>query len=448
LGTCIAYLQAALLFLFTIKNKYMHNLSNEFYQNEFEFESGQQGYELSPEFEFNNELYGETADELYPEMEYGFETGNQETDEFELAQELTEINNEYEFGNWLKKIARKGAGLARNFIEGPVGSKAIQTLGGIAKKTLPSLASRAGGFIGKKLGGTIGMGAAGQQLGQQLGQNAAGAVADRYPDFVKFATDTFRNIANEVNAGNPAPAVKPAVVKAASKHYPYILKVKGTLYGSPVSSNEFEYNEYNNEYSNEFEQYGEITSSEATFNEITEMELASELLSVQSEAELDRFLGKLFKKAAGAVSNLAKSATGKSLGGMLKGIAKKALPLAGGALGSFIPVPGIGTALGTAVGSAAGNLFELELEGLSPEDREFETAKAYVRLAGNAARRASRMQRMNPRNAAKQSIIHAAKRYAPGLLVSNHHYHNNSSGGTGSDGTWYRDGDRIVIEGV
>ncbi|MBK6506124.1 MAG: hypothetical protein IPG02_10755 [Ignavibacteria bacterium] len=42
--------------------------------------------------------------------------------------------------------------------------------------------------------------------------------------------------------------------------------------------------------------------------------------------------------------------------------------------------PGLGTAIGGALGSAASNMFELELEGLSQEDREFETAKAYVRL--------------------------------------------------------------------
>jgi uncharacterized protein (DUF697 family) len=58
----------------------------------------------------------------------------------------------------------------------------------------------------------------------------------------------------------------------------------------------------------------------------------------------------------------------KPLGGVLKGVAKKALPFVGGALGSIIPIPGVGTAVGTAVGSAASKLLEAELEGLSPED--------------------------------------------------------------------------------
>ncbi len=428
----------------------MHNLSNEYLQNEFEFET-QNGYEISPEFEFENAYAGESSYEFSPE----FESADGEMYEYEFTQELMEIQNEFEFGNWLKKLASKGTGLAQRVINSPTGANAIQALGGIARKTLPSLASRAGSFLGRKVGGTAGMGNAGAQWGQKAGSMAANAVADRYPQFVKFAKDTLQNISNEINAGNPAPAVKKAIVKAAAKHYPIILKAK-QFYDARrgADSNEFEYNEFSNEFSDElygesnYETDGEITNDEGTFHEVTEMELASELLNIQSEAELDQFLGKLFKKAAGAASKFIRSGAGKALGGMLKGIAKKALPLAGGALGSFI-APGIGTAIGSSLGSAAGNLFELELEGLSPEDKEFELAKAYVRFAGNAARRASKMPGANPGKAARQSVMRSARRYAPGLLVSNYTNHSNYNNSGAGDGTWYRDADnRIVIEGV
>eukprot|EP01032_Pedospumella_encystans_P000272 gene272-307_t len=92
-------------------------------------------------------------------------------------------------------------------------------------------------------------------------------------------------------------------------------------------------------------------AQEGPFNEAQEMELALELMSVTSDAELDQFLGGLFK---GALKGLKKvgSAIGKvakPLGGALKGIAKKALPFVGGALGSFIPIPGVGTAIGSAL---------------------------------------------------------------------------------------------------
>ena len=131
----------------------------------------------------------------------------------------------------------------------------------------------------------------------------------------------------------------------------------------------------------EFPDIGEI---ESPLSEVEELELASELLAVSSEAELDRFLGDLFKKAVKGIGGIA-----KPLGGVLKGVAKKALPFVGGALGSIIPIPGVGTAVGTALGSAASKLLEAELERLSPEDREFEIARRFVRLAGAAAKNAA-----------------------------------------------------------
>jgi uncharacterized protein (DUF697 family) len=432
---------------FIIKLKCMHNLSNEYFQSEFETgPSYESNYELSPEYEYSNEYAGESAYELSPE----FETMNAEFEvvQSELAQELMEINNEYEFGAWLKRLGKKAAGVASSFLNSPIGQQATAALGDIAKKTLPSLAGKAAAWAGGKIGGLVGQADYGRQLGQQYGSQAGQSVADRYPDFVKFATDALSRMSQEFEAG-AAPAIKPAIVKAARKHYPIILKVKGTLHVRPVGggmNNEFEYNEWTGETANEMQ--GEIANNEGTFNEVTEMELASELLNIQSEAELDRFFGGLFKKAVGAVSNFAKSGAGKALGGMLKGIAKKVLPLAGGALGSFIPIPGVGTALGSALGTAASNLFELELEGLSAEDREFEMARAYVRFAGNAARRASRMGYGQPGNAARQAIMQAARRYAPGLLVRDYRQGNYNSNDGQSNGTWYREGNRIVIEGA
>ena len=93
-------------------------------------------------------------------------------------------------------------------------------------------------------------------------------------------------------------------------------------------------------------------------------------------------------EVAKGVSNFAKSGIGKTLIGGLKSIAKKALPIAGGALGNFL-VPGLGGAIGSKLGGMASNLFELELEGLSNEDREFEVARRFVQFASDAARKAA-----------------------------------------------------------
>jgi uncharacterized protein (DUF697 family) len=218
--------------------------------------------------------------------------------------------------------------------------------------------------------------------------------------------------------------------------------------------------EYNGELSGETQ--GEV------FHETQEMELASELLNVSNEQEMEQFLGKLIRRAAGAVSRFAKSSAGRAIGGVLKSVAKKALPFAGRALGTFVGGP-LGGAIGGKLGGWASNLFELELEGLSNEDREFEMARAYVRFAGNAVKRAARnpAYRYNPKQAVRGALTGAARRYAPGLLRRRRRssYYpssaqqmqpaqqmqsdgwDQSSGvdSNSSSGTWYREGNQIIL---
>jgi hypothetical protein len=168
---------------------------------------------------------------------------------------------------------------------------------------------------------------------------------------------------------------------------------------------------FHGEFEGEFE-----TETEGEFGETTELELAAELLEATSEAELEQFLGKVFKNAARGVGNFARSRAGRALGGILKSVAKKALPIAGAALGSYL-IPGAGSALGGKLGSAAANLFELESEGLSEQELEFEMARRYVRLSGAAARHAARAPRSAPpRAVAQAAFVTAARRHAPGLL--------------------------------
>jgi uncharacterized protein (DUF697 family) len=412
----------------------MHNLSNQNLHSEFE--SAIAGYELSPEFETYSEFEGEAAYDRSPECE--FEDIKFENSEAELSEELMQISNEADFGDWLKKVAKKGAGIASNFLDSSAGQQATSVLGNIASKTIPGVLSKTASAVGAKVGGVIGRSGLGAQIGSQIGSKAAQYAADKANSFVKLATDSIGNMTKEFESGF-IPDVKQAIAKAASRHYPSILKAKRAW-------DQFQSNGTSSE--------GDITHNEGTFNEVTEMELASELLSVQSEAELDQFLGNLFQKATGAIKNFAKSGTGQALGGMLKGLAKKALPVVGGAVGSFL-APGIGTGIGTALGSAAGNLFELELEGLSAEDREFETAKAFVRFAGNAARRASTTKGKQPAQTAKSAIVSSAKRYAPGILARDQMTNANTGNGNGNgnghsseEGSWYREGNRIIIEGV
>ena len=175
-----------------------------------------------------------------------------------------------------------------------------------------------------------------------------------------------------------------------------------------------EMGEYPGEFGQELESYGEY-SQEGTFSEAEEMELAAELLSVSNEEELEQFLGKLFKKAAGFI----KSPIGQQLIGTVKGLAKKALPILGSAVGNVI-APGVGGVIGGKIANAASGMFGLELEGLSYEDQEFEVAKQIVRLGGAAAVHAAQASpSAHPDEVAHEALTVAAQQYAPGVLRQN-----------------------------
>ena len=180
-----------------------------------------------------------------------------------------------------------------------------------------------------------------------------------------------------------------------------------------------------------------------------EMELASDLVSVSSEGELDQFLGKILKKAGG----LLKSGVGSSLGGILKGVAKAALPWAGRAVGGMFGGP-LGATIGGKLAPMAGRIFGLELEGLSLEDQEFETARRMVRLAADAVANAARASRTSasPAQIARAAVIKSALKNAPGLLRRRYA----PSGqvcrgqvyGTRRSGRWFRRGNKIVLVGA
>lgn len=195
--------------------------------------------------------------------------------------------------------------------------------------------------------------------------------------------------------------------------------------------------EYNQEY------MGETYGNTGELNEMQELEFAHELLNVANEQELNMFLGKLIKKAGSAVGNFARSSVGQNLVSALKGVAKQALPVAGGALGSALGGP-LGGMIGGKLGSAASNLFELELEGLSPEDQEYEMARAYVRFANAAANNAASLQQQgatNPQVVLKKALTDAAQEHAPGLLQPT-----SPKQHIPAQGSWVRRGNTLIIQ--
>ncbi len=165
----------------------------------------------------------------------------------------------------------------------------------------------------------------------------------------------------------------------------------------------------------EFGEYGELEAEGAyeqfggdydragrpagPLNEAQTVQLASELMEITNEAELEQFLGDIISKVGKAAGSFIKSPVGQALGGILKGVAKKALPVVGGALGSMV-APGI------------------KLESLPGEQAEFEVAKRVVGLTAASASRAAQIpprSGLSPHQVARAAVAEAARDYAPGL---------------------------------
>lgn len=189
------------------------------------------------------------------------------------------------------------------------------------------------------------------------------------------------------------------------------------------------------------------SAQEGTFDESEVNEFAAELLSVNNQQELNDFLGSLIKKAGSAIGKIVKTPIGQQLGGLLKTAAKRALPVAGSAIGNVI-VPGAGGAIGGKLGSLASGMFGLELEGLSGEDVQFEAAKQFVRFGGDATQRALKLteQGVPAATAANSAVTQAAEQFLPGLVRKAARSNGAASGPKlAQRGSWERQGNKIVL---
>ena len=185
--------------------------------------------------------------------------------------------------------------------------------------------------------------------------------------------------------------------------------------------------------------------------EAEEVELATELLAVSTEAEMDQFLGNVFKGVWKGIKKVG-SAVGKiarPLGGILKAVAKKALPFLGGALGSLIPIPGVGTAVGSALGGALSKALELEYAELDREEAEFEMARRFVRIAATAAQRAALAPAtVDVERAVNDALVAAARKHITSADLSELEFFTQGAGASRHSGRWVRQGGNILLVGV
>jgi hypothetical protein len=176
---------------------------------------------------------------------------------------------------------------------------------------------------------------------------------------------------------------------------------------------------------------GELTEAEV-------MELAAELLEVQNDEELEQFLGSLFKKIGAGIKKIAPKVLP-----VLKGIAKKVLPMAGKAVGAYFGGPA-GAAVGGKAAGALGDMFGLELEGLSGEDQEYEAARQFVRFAESAAKQVANAGANAGKDAVRDAVSSAASQFIPGLTRPAGQKHGKGN----KQGTWIRQGNTIVLKNV
>lgn len=177
----------------------------------------------------------------------------------------------------------------------------------------------------------------------------------------------------------------------------------------------------------EFMDGGDVDESGAQ-----ELEFGADLLEVGSEAALDAFLRKLIA----AVSRRGRAAAGSPLSDALvqtlKRAARPILPIRSGTLAAA-------AADAPDLKQRAARIFGLELEGLSPEDKEFEVAQHFVRLAADTIRKAGAGSgSARPVDLAQTALAQAARQHAPGLM-------RHGDGLAPLAGRWIRAGSRIVV---
>jgi hypothetical protein len=192
------------------------------------------------------------------------------------------------------------------------------------------------------------------------------------------------------------------------------------------------------------------------FNQSQNNNLVARLMDVNSEQELDYFLGDVISSATSAVGDFINSPTGQQLGSALKSVAKQVAPQVLTAVGNRL-VPGIGGTVGGAVGTAISSA----LGDSEAEQMEWEAANSFVNIAGEAAKKAAAAPPgADPQAVARHAIIEAAKIHAPGWVgyltgegphhhfcgcgYDHHHHHHHHA----HEGRWYRHGQHIIVEGV
>ena len=184
----------------------------------------------------------------------------------------------------------------------------------------------------------------------------------------------------------------------------------------------------------EFLEHAETPGARAPADPHAALAFGAGLLEVADEAGLEDFLSNLVRSIAASARTPIAAPLGKALVAVLKRAARSILPIHGSGAGA-VRFGSEGADLKT----RAARIFGMELEGLSPEDKEYEVAQQFIRFAADTIRTAGTAPRSGaPQAVAGAAVQQAARRYAPGLLQQ-------EAQGVPLQGRWQRQGRRIVV---
>lgn len=192
-------------------------------------------------------------------------------------------------------------------------------------------------------------------------------------------------------------------------------------------------------------------------NEMYETEMAQRLLNVQSEEELNHFLGGLVSMGLQGARALYNSPVGQSLKNQLvsgtKALARRVLPTVASKVGGYFG-GSTGARWGQQLGNWAANRYLNEYEAEMEYEAELSNAHRIVRVARQSslliAQRARSGQPIS-RHSVKSIIMKVARQYFPELsreVQREQAADDDSNSGVPEQGTWYRQGNQIIITGV
>jgi hypothetical protein len=164
----------------------------------------------------------------------------------------------------------------------------------------------------------------------------------------------------------------------------------------------------------EGEQEQRRRSEGGVLGDTAEMAVAANVLEITDRADLERFLRNLTRHVGNKIGIHLSSPQADAICDVLAGTIGQALRQSAGKRRA--PPAPFGATLGSRLASVPASQLGLELEGLSNEDREFETARRLVRFAAEAVKNALTANTGNPLIAARSGAFAAARRYAPGLV--------------------------------